>query len=96
MYSQSICRDTSIGQSCSYEQESKATVFQKLFSLKAHLYILEGYPQALSQNQYIFLCYDLFDQIWLSHFPGQNRLKAEMLLAIRQGGKTAKGKMEKP
>lgn len=54
MYSHSICRDTSIEQSCSYEQESKATVFQKLFSLKAHLYILEGYPQALSQNQCIF------------------------------------------
>lgn len=55
MYSHSICRDTSTGQSYSNEQESKAILFQKLFFLKFCVYILKRPPQALSQNQCIFM-----------------------------------------
>ena len=55
MHSHSVCRDTSTGQSYSYEQESKDIRFQKLFFLKFHVYILKRRPQALSQNQCIFM-----------------------------------------
>ena len=55
MYSHSICRNTSTGQSYSYEQERKAIIFPKLFFLKFHVYILKRCPQALSQNHCIFM-----------------------------------------
>lgn len=55
MCSHRICRDTSTGQSYGYEQESKGIIFQKLFFLKFHVYILKRCPQALSQNQCIFM-----------------------------------------
>lgn len=86
MCSHGIHRDTSTAQSCCYEQESESIIFQKLFPLKAHVYILKRCPQALSQNQCIF-CYNLFYQTQLTHLTGQNRLKREMLLVIGKGRK---------
>lgn len=51
----SICRGISTGQSYSYGQERKSIIFPKLFFLKFPVYILKRYPQALGQNQYIFM-----------------------------------------
>lgn len=58
-YSRSIHTDPLTGQSCRYEQERKAIIFQKLFSLKAPVYILKRCPQALSQNQCIFMLWPI-------------------------------------
>ena len=52
--------------SCSYEQESKAIIFHKLFPLKAHVYILKRCPQALSQNQCIFMLWPILPYMAIS------------------------------
>lgn len=95
MCSHGIRRDTSTAQSCCYEQESDSIIFQNLFPLKAHVYILKRCPQALSQNQYIFMLQPILPNTANSS-PRSKQIKEGNAASNQQRQKRWRDRWEKP